>query len=191
MDIFFLLAKTDGSGEALTLFLQIAGFAVSVIAIITAMLSRRKQADEKALSLAIKQYVDEAVAGITPTLETLKQAGNFRDVNTSEFKRQTEDALKRLDETVRTMSGNCVRHQHSGQNESIVEIRKELDRLSQRLIKLDDLFRDYQDTVGDKYVQINSYRHDLKMWTNVFNSFRQSIHDLSTIVSKLVELRDQ
>jgi conjugal transfer/entry exclusion protein len=83
-----------------------------------------------------------------------------------------------------------MRHQTSAQADAVAEIKKELQRFSNRLTRIDENMREYQDTASEKYVPATIYNRDLKNWSDTFQEVRTSLRDLSAILVRMLETRE-
>ena len=191
LDIFYTFAQKGMALESvLSVIFQIGAVAVALISFIVTMWSRRKQQDDKAQAEELKRYSDEAVNKLVPVVTRLEQADKFRESHIADFKRLTEESLKQLYEQARAMSQQCVRQQHVAQGETIIEIKKELQRFSNRMTRLDESIREHQETSAEKYITSSIYYRDLKNWSDTFQEVRTSLRDLSAIMVRMLEARD-
>jgi chromosome segregation ATPase len=147
------------------------------------------EARQKEYSQAVaeaRQYVDQKLSDTTSELQRIDQVVEFLSSTSRDSKQQQDNDANALWGAVDTISKNCTRHQSSATQEALVAVRRDLDRLSAGLDRLTSEMR--------QYVATDSYRHDLKLWTQTINTLRQSIHDLAMLVKGILEIerpRDQ
>ena len=182
--------NTKAVESTISIIVQVGAVAFALISFIISMIGRRKQVDDKAQAEELKRYTDTAVNTIVPIVSRLDQADKFRENSITDFKRVTEEALKQLNDAVRTMSQQCTRHQTAAQADTVAEIKKELQRFSNRLTRIDENMREYQDTASEKYVPATIYNRDLKNWSDTFQEVRTSLRDLSAILVRMLEARE-
>jgi len=182
--------NTKAVESTVSIIVQVGAVAFALISFIISMIGRRKQVDDKAQAEELKRYTDTAVNTIVPIVSRLDQADKFRENSITDFKRVTEDSLRQLNDVVRTMSQQCMRHQTSAQADTVAEIKKELQRFSNRLTRIDENMREYQDTASEKYVPATIYNRDLKNWSDTFQEVRTSLRDLSAILVRMLEARE-
>jgi len=185
-----LAQNTKAVESTISIIVQVGAVAFALISFIISMIGRRKQVDDKAQAEELKRYTDTAVNTIVPIVSRLDQADKFRENSITDFKRVTEDSLKQLNDAVRTMSQQCTRHQTAAQADTVAEIKKELQRFSNRLTRIDENMREYQDTASEKYVPATIYNRDLKNWSDTFQEVRTSLRDLSAILVRMLETRE-
>ncbi len=138
---------------------------------------QRKEAEQQAA--ALKLYCDQQVGALAASLQQLKNAVEFAAQAFQEVKQQQSVAVQEIWATVDTMEKNCTRHQSVGFGETMQLLRRDVDKVLAGL--------DRTDQEMHRYVSTDSYRHDLKLWTNSFNTMRQSIHDLALLVRGILE----
>lgn len=158
--------------------------------IISFLLARRAakqkaeiEARQKEYTQAVNEarlYVDQKVSETTSELHMLNQTVEFLLTNVREAKQQQDNDANALWGAVGEINKNCTRHQSSATQEALTAVRRDLDRLSAGLDRLTTEMR--------QYVATDSYRHDLKLWTQTINTLRQSIHDLAMLVRGILDV---
>lgn len=129
--------------------------------------------------------------------QTLEVSGKFATIEADvvqlhtiaqDTKRQYGEFQQRMDENLKVLAGeadrlkdNCTRHQQSA---DIEELRRATKRLSDQFDQLHRDFMDHREQVAERYLTMVSYQSDLSLWTNNFDSLRQSIRDLTLLLGK-------
>lgn len=138
---------------------------------------QRKEVEQQAA--AMKMYCDQQVGALATSLQQLKHAVEFAAQAFQEVKQQQSQEVQKIWTAVNEMEGHCTRHQSVGFGETMALLRRDVDKVLAGL--------DRTDQEMHHYVSTDSYRHDLKLWTNSFNVMRQSIHDLALLVRGILE----
>ena len=182
----------------------VVGSGVAVVSAAVAIWSYITSTKIKKQQLAHEEQKEEVAAdkeirGLIDTLqkESIRLDGIVKshidtcDKTCGEYRDQIADTLEALHATVGNIRENCIRHQSSFHIETINEMKGTVKQLSARVERVTDMLRAFQDAVNDKFVTIQSYQHDLKLWTDNFNTMRQMVGDLNSLVGKMIEASAQ
>jgi chromosome segregation ATPase len=141
-------------------------------------LEQRQQEYEQYVEAA-RRYVDQQCGELSGSLQQLRQTVEYLASTTKEARRQHVADTKELWSAVTDINKDCVRHQSSANQEALTAARRDIDRITANLERLNTEMR--------QYVPTDSYRHDLKLWTNSFTTLRQQIHDLAMLMKGMLD----
>ena len=160
------------SRSALETGLMVLGGATPIIAIIvTAWLAWKRHNEKKR-----KQEKDDDVAlsGKLSALQTsVEQYLQFRE--------QVEKSLDGLKQQVTELQAQHLLHQSST---DVSDLEREVERLTQRVERVADDLVKHRELVNERFLTIESYRSDLSLWTNAFDSIRQDVRAINVSIKR-------
>jgi chromosome segregation ATPase len=151
------------------------------------LLALRRRADSKAQQKRLdEKESSKRTAKILEKLALIEKTQETYDRQYSDLRSFAEAQFKEISVIVKEIQNNCVRHQHTA---ALDTVQQSLQRVANRL---DDISRELQahkEACADKYLTYDGYQNDLTLWTNNFDTLRQSLRDVNTLVTRLLNGR--
>lgn len=120
-------------------------------------------------------------AAIEKTVETLST--NYEHLRNDVLRSRVdlEEHIDKLANNIATVQSNCVQH---NQSYELADLRKDVDRLSQSVDRLNRELTDHRENVSNRYLTVSSYQGDMQMLSQTFTAFQQSLRDLQFMLNR-------
>ena len=136
---------------------------------------KREQELESGLSLSGKFSTIHTAVG------RLETSTNLTREQYQQFRKQVEDVLVTLKKQVAELQAQHIIYQHAT---DVSDLEKKIERLILRVDRVADDLTKHRELVNERFMTIESYKSDLLMWTNAFDSIRQDVRAITLSIKR-------
>lgn len=155
--------------------------------VIGIIIAWRKLADSKAQQKRLdEKETNKRTAQILEKLALIDKVHENYERQYNELRAYIEAQFKEVFAVSKELQTNCVRHRHTT---ALENLQQSLQRTGQRLDEISRELQKHKETCADKYLTIDGYQADINLWTNSFDTLRQSLRDVNTLVTRLLNGR--